>query len=171
MLRVRRSDADFVVAGQAFAAGALTERSPRFVGDQRTTLGHAVTDGIGHLELAQDVLHGGIQGGAAHRNLTHLAAEGFHQFRTHLAVQQAPDPGNASQHFHRGLLQDGENLALDDLFHHQGHRDQDVGLDVGEGGHQRGGSGRLAQEPDMAAAAERIEELEGEAEHVGHRQH
>ena len=83
-------------------------------------------------------------------------------------MADARDPG---QYAHRRLLQDGQDLTLDDLFHHERDGDEDVGLHVCEGGHQRRGAGGLAEEEDVAAAAQGIEELEGQAEHVRHRQH
>ena len=158
-------------AVHGLAAGARDVLGPVLIGKQRAGLGHAVAHEVRELDLPEDLLDLGIEGGAAHDELLHVAAEGLHEAVLDLLVDDLVDAGDLEEELHEGLVDGRLDLGLVDLLHHERHGDQQVRLDVGECLEERGRGRGLAEPVDGRAVAERVDELDYEAVHMGHREH
>ena len=158
-------------AVHGLSAGTGHVFGPVLVGEQRTGLGHAVAHQVGELDAPEEFFHLGVQGGAAHDEFLHLAAEGLHQSFLYLLIYDVVEDGDFGEELDAGLVQRGFDLGFVDFLHHQGNGDEQVGLDLGEGLEQRGRGRGLAQPVDGGAVAEGIDEFDDQAVHVGHRQH
>ena len=59
------------------------------VADQRATFGHAIADGEGEFDLAQELRHLFVHGRATHDHLTEATTQRIHQFLTDLGIDAA----------------------------------------------------------------------------------
>ena len=166
MVRVLGVDAEFV---DRLAARTGHKLGPPLIAQQRAGLSHAIAHRIGQVNLLEELLGVRVECSTTHDETFHSTAEGFYHFFARSPIDQGPQARDCQRHFcllHRGF--DGIGI---DFLHHQRHRDHHVGLDVTHRLEQRGGRRRLAQEIDGDTVDVGVDELDGQAVHVGQRQH
>ena len=166
VVRVVGVDAQFV---DGLSAGAGHKFGPPLIAQQRAGLGHAIAHGVRQADLLEALLGLGVERRAAHDEALHGPAEGLDDFVARFAVNEFVQSRDGQQRF--GFLQrrlDGIGI---DFFHHQGHRDHHVGLDVLHRLEQGSGRRGLAQEIDGNAIHVGVDELDGQAVHVRQGQH
>ena len=139
------------------------------VADDGGALRHAISYRIVEADLVQEFLHLRIEGGAAQDNLLELAAEGVGEFRAELLLNHFVQHGDMP--IILGLVNEGLELALVHLLHHQRNRDDDVRMHLAESLHDNLGAGNAAQEMHMHAYGHLKEELEHHPVHMGRREH
>ena len=170
ILRVFGIDPDFRHVHR-LAAGPGHIFGPVLIRQQRAGLGHAIAHQVREFDLLEDAFDLGIQRSAAHDEFLDIAAECLLQPFADLLVDDAPDTGNLEGEFNDRLVENGLELGFVDLLHHERYGDEEVGLHVRESLHQGRRSRSLAQPVDRSPVAERIDEFDHEAVHVGHRKH
>ena len=92
------------------AAGTGHIFGPMLICQQRASFGHAVTYQIRELDAFEELLHLGIESGAAHDELLHLATECLHEAVLDFLVDDVVDSGNLEKHLHKGLVEGGLDL-------------------------------------------------------------
>ena len=107
LCRIRRIDADGA-PGDGIATGALLGAVPVCVGDDGAALGHTVTYGKREFHLAEELLHLGVESGAAEYDFLEVAAERLNEALTDLAVHNPVNDGDAEP----GLVVVGDRLYL-----------------------------------------------------------
>ena len=159
----------YFATGNRLAAGALAGAEPFFVGDDGAAFGHAVAYGEGEVNLAQEGLNLGIEGGAAKDDLLETAAEGGDEPVAYLLLY-----GLCKQrHVHHGLGAVGDRLELGlvDLFHDEGHGDDYVRMNLLEGLHYDLGARHTGQEVHMGTDDHLVYQFEHQTVHMGGREH
>ena len=143
---------------------------PVNVTDERSALGHAVTDGEGELDILETFLHFGAEGRATDDEHTDIAAEGIHEALTHFGADLGAEDRQFPDHLDEGVLDHFLEFLLVDLLDHQGHGQNEVGMALFEGLH-KDGRRHLGQEEDMVTGGHLVEEFEGHTEHMCQRKH
>ena len=90
---------------------------PGRVGDERSTLGHSVTHGVGELDAAQEFLHVLVECSATHDNLYEVSAESCGEAFLDFAEQTAVDERHHEHKLHERLVEQREHLVLDDFLY------------------------------------------------------
>ena len=153
------------------AAGAGDIEPPVGEGEQRSRLGHAITNAVREPHLPECLLDIGIEGCTTHDELLDVAAETGLELVHNCLVNDLLDSGDRGKKLHVPLVQDGLDGVVVNLFHHERDRDDNIRLDIRHGLEKRGRSRGLAQIIDGNAAAERVQELEHHAVDMAHGEH
>ena len=153
------------------ADGARLEGVPLGVGDQWAAFGHAIAHGVGETDPVEERLDLAVERGAPDDHLADPPAESGQQALGDFPEDKLARERHFQRQLDRCLLQFGENTVADDLLDDQRHGEDERRPDAVESLGDDLGAGRARQEMDVASLVDRVEDLEGQAVHVGHREH
>ena len=103
------------------------------VTDQRTTLGHTVSDGIREFDLVQEIGNFLIHGGSSYDDFTETTAQSVGQFLVNLSINTIIQQRDTHGQFHRSLIELRSDHLLIDFFQNQRNRQNKVRFDFFEG--------------------------------------
>ena len=109
-----------------------------------------------------------IESRAADDDLVELTAKGIAHLLTDFVAQFLCNHGHVHEQADGIVLQFGEHALADDFLDHEGHADDNFGLDFAEGLRNNCRARNAREEIDVAARKEFKDEFEGHAIHVGH---
>ena len=114
------------------AAGAWCEGVPVAVADDGGALCGSVANGIGEVDLFEELLYLLVEGGTADDDFVELASEGIDHLLADFLVYLEVDDGHLHKQAHTVVLYLGEYLFADNFLDDQRHGNNNDGLDVGE---------------------------------------
>ena len=170
IVRVVAVDFDFH-AGGGHATGTRTVHFPVGIGNNRGALCGTITNGEIEANLVEELLNLAVEGCTSDDDFVEAAAKGFDQLLTHLFQNLLVDNRCAQEHLHADGREFREYRFTNNLLDNQGHGDDDVRTNFGEGLEDDFGRRHTCEVVDVHAMEKFKDKLKGHAVGVGHGEH
>ena len=144
---------------------------PSRIANQRTTLRHSITNGIGKFDTTHKFFHLLIQGSTTNHQFHEVSPEEVGDFLAYLVKQTITKDRNAQHRLHRLLFQLGQHILLYHLLHNERNGDDEWWLYISIRLENNLRTRCARKELGMATLYELEEERKKQTKGMCHRQH